>query len=246
MQAAAVTDATSSMRYGNNINRRKRKHEVLEYDTHQVANLWKPSVSSTQRSRVTAHFDDLQSALMRVISEHGAGNIVVGCVAWLSHPGIIRALGRCSHLLLMVNDEDYSRWGGGRCAALYDQLPVFTESPASVFGHISPPMRLLGAEGYAPVHALGRSDGNALMHSKFLVFLAPACEGVKPTPHAVWTGSMNFTAQSGRNQENALFIEDPTIATGYFHDFVNSFLQSDPLRTEPLARETQTTPTFQL
>ena len=41
---------------------------------------------------------------------------------------------------------------------------------------------------------------------------------------------MNYTKKASRNQENAVFIESELMAKFYFNDFVNSFLQSAPLR----------------
>lgn len=51
--------------------------------------------------------------------------------------------------------------------------------------------------------------GNPMMHNKFLVFYD---NGV---PIKTWTGSFNFTKNSDKSYENAILIEDQTIAEGY-------------------------------
>jgi hypothetical protein len=183
-------------------------------------------------------FDDLIGTLVNTIARLAAGRIVVGCVAWLSEPRILAALARhCRAVLLLVNDEDYATWGRARGSAplaeQYSALPaprvplavLFADTPAS-------PLAALPGADYAAVRTCGTRG--TLMHSKYLVFLDAASEtgpaGPAGRPAAVWTGSMNFTRRSARNQENALLIECPDAAEAYFHDFANSFLVSRPIR----------------
>jgi len=48
-------------------------------------------------------------------------------------------------------------------------------------------------------------------------------------PYAVWTGSFNLTNISGKNMENAIYIEDPIIAKKYTNMWKQIFVLSEPL-----------------
>lgn len=208
-------------------------------------NPWMPSISVTNVSKVSAFSDNLEETLVEHIHNFVKGGLVVGCIAWLSNPKIIHALSTHSKgVLILVNDENYSVWGSGKCMDLYAQLPIVKDSFETLFDHMETPLRGVknGNEvTYKPVRCI-RNTGDALMHDKFLVFFKQVCyERRDPygnttmvwrnVPYSVWTGSMNMTKKASRNQENAVFIENENIATFYFNTFVNSFMQSAPLRT---------------
>lgn len=223
---------------GTNLNVAKRSRQVIEFAGKRVANPWKPAVTVENVQCIDFYFDDIEAELLEVLTVFGSGKVVVGCVAWLSNPRIIRALSHCAYVLLLVNDEDYSKWGNGRIPELYEQLPMGTQSPCSVFGHLDTPLNLLDCAGnYPPVWTLSSRGSNALMHSKYLVFFdTPVVDergggtGARIAPRAVWTGSFNFTKNASCNQENAQFIEDARVAKAYFQDFANSFIRAQPIR----------------
>lgn len=122
-------------------------------------------------------------------------------------------------------------------------------------------VRAFGNPGFAK--GRGGSSGG-LEHCKYLVFFKSACykrhDSSKPWVHeidaeagtnaddyeyqykevpcAVWTGSMNMTKASETNHENAVFIEDSHIATGFFHDFSNTFMVSTPVSTSGTTKGT--------
>jgi hypothetical protein len=122
---------------------------------------------------------------------------------------------------------------------LFAQLPSIKEPLSVLFDHMETPLRGINDSNYNPVRCI-RNVGDALMHSKYLVFFRSVgyeratgqeTELVwRDVPSAVWTGSMNYTKKASRNQEKAVFIESELMATFYFIDFVNSFLRSAPLR----------------
>lgn len=216
---------------GTNINATKRAKRVIEYEGHRIENHWRPHTTITNVPKIDIFFDDIEGKLLEVIEKYGRQSVVVGCVAWLSNPRIVRALAKCHYVLLLVNDENYARWGSGVCPRLYAELPVRARSPAEIFGHYETPLRFLPDSQYDPVWALGASHGNALMHSKYLVFFAKDEKSHRYDPLAVWTGSFNFTKHATHNQENAQFIRCKTAATAYFYDFANSFMYAQPIRT---------------
>lgn len=222
----------------NNINTRRElapvlacKHPVTG-ELRTITNSWRPSISVANVKRVEAFSDRLEAQLIDHIERFANKMIVVGCIAWLSNPYIIQALRQnASAVLLLVNDENYATWGNGKTHELYAALPRITEAPARLFAHLeNTPMHGVHEVNYAPVRCI-RGTGDALMHSKYLVFFAPKnANDSRPIPASVWTGSMNYTLKAKRNQENAVFIEDERLARFYFDDFVNSWMQSESLR----------------
>lgn len=224
----------------------EREHDLIR-DTPVISNPWKSAISISGVSKCSAFVDDLEDQLVNHIITYGQNSLAVGCIAWFSNPRIIAALARhCKAVLILVNDENYAVWGGGKCLSLYTQLPALKEPMSVVFDHMNTPLRgIPGENSYKPVRCI-RNTGDALMHDKFLVFFKPVAierlrhheNGSQSTeivwrdvPAAVWTGSMNMTKKASRNQENAVFIESELMATFYFNNFVNSFLHSAPLRT---------------
>lgn len=99
---------------------------------------------------------------------------VLGEVAWLSHPEILASLAKCKRVLIVVNREDYTTWGSGKCLQYYNQLPRFDEPLNIAFGHLDTilntlePGRKSGMSSYAPVRAYGTA--NSLEHNKVLIF----------------------------------------------------------------------------
>lgn len=219
---------------GHNLNRQKRRQTRVQLEGSEtvMANPFRPRVAlgPSEIGGVEMFFDDIEDALVEKIEAWGRNHIVVGCVAWLSSPRVLAALARCRRVLLLVNDEAYGRWGGGKCLAQYAQLPGLggaEATPADLFGHFPNILGQLRTEGYQAVRAVGRGT-RSLMHAKYIVFFADFAEGELPA--AVWTGSMNHTRQASSNVENAVFVDSPRGALAYFHDFANSFYASHPLR----------------
>lgn len=216
-----------------NAARRLEAHIQIAETGAVVANPWRASAASAC-AHTTVYFDDLLAAAAAAIERFGAGRVAVGCVAWLSEPRILTALRLCRAVFLVVNDEDYATWGGGGLLRAYAALPESEEPLAALCAALDTPLAALPAgAAYEPVRAYGGRD--ALMHSKYLVFLAAGAaeRGPAGAPVAVWTGSMNWTRRAGRNVENALLLEDAALARAYFDDFANTFLQSRPLRAGP-------------
>jgi phosphatidylserine/phosphatidylglycerophosphate/cardiolipin synthase-like enzyme len=77
------------------------------------------------------------------------------------------------------------------------------------------------------------------MHNKFLIF----CDAGKEThgegedeieyesivPRRVWTGSYNLTTTAARSWENAIIIDDPSVAEAFAHEYAQTFAFSEPL-----------------
>jgi hypothetical protein len=173
-------------------------------------------------------------------------------MAWLSHPGVIEALGKCLGVSVLVNDEDYNYWGGRVAKRLYHKLPNFQQPFHEVFRGVNTPLAHLekennGSSSYSAVRMIsngrlpdphgetkfGFKRGN-LMHSKYLIF----CEwdhrsGGQFRPYALWTGSINTTTKAQFNMENAQFYEDANVAQSFFNNYAETFLSSECLTFDP-------------
>lgn len=216
-----------------NLNKKKEMSEMIECNGVTISNPWKQSVEvKTDDLSISVHFDNIHNHFIETIKSYGYNQIIVGCIAWLSNPKFITTLAdHCKHVFIIVNNEDYTKWGNGKTHLLYNQLPISTLPMHLIFSHLNTPLNTLEthipnhqSSEYAPVRACGNPGGKgAIMHSKYLVFFK---NGI---PDGVLTGSANYTKRSICNQENVLCIKNKHIAMGYFNDFSSTFMQSQSI-----------------
>ena len=125
--------------------------------------------------------DGLELVAARIRESHR----VVGCVAWLTHDGVLEALGSVpgGFDLVIMND---------RCI----KTRVLARYAAA------------GARG-GVFHAFGLRTGKLrpLMHHKFLVGL-----DASGAPRWACTGSLNLTVHAATNFENVLVLSSPEVA----------------------------------
>lgn len=191
---------------------------------------------------VTVHFRDLVTRLCDFIA---TADVVVGCVAWITHPSVLNALTHCEGVSLIVNKEDFLRPDGGYvndARLRYNGLSGinrYEHEPAFGLNVASDPTT-------APVRCVGVCDGRKpsfrpRLHHKFLVSLRVTERPVTDpetgweignTKHqavAVWTGSFNPTRGGERSLENAVVLSDPVIATSYYAEWGQALALSEPL-----------------
>lgn len=201
--------------------------------------------------------NDLVDNMTRIILEQGRNATVLGCVAWVGGDAYIEALSQCLRTLLIVNREDYTSWGGGKMLEKFERLPRFDKPLHVAFSHLGSVLSTLekgkknGASGYKSVRAFGNPSSSphgegsrnkndqGYEHCKYLIFFKKRrerddCGNVveREYPHAVMTGSANYTATSAKHHENCLYIENEEVAMGYFHDFANTFFASTTLASK--------------
>lgn len=202
--------------------------------------LGSPTSAAAQRPGVTTplatvRFEGLTAALVKFI---GDSPVVVGAVAWLSHPDVLEALAGVP-CALVVQKEPYlrpvardSRYAPTRrrYAALAGGLDrrAFPEPLASAVDPEHPrtwrldPVRVVGAAG------TGNRNGAPLMHHKFLVRCELGPDG-KLVPTAAWAGSANLTRNSDRSLEFAVEHHDPAVAAAFLGEFARVAAVSEPL-----------------
>ncbi len=199
-----------------------------------IVNHLKPFTKATDVVFNWTFTDNIHEEMINIITKYAENKIVVGCVAWLSSQKIIDAFKIAKGVSFIVNDEQYSTWGGG-CITRekYEQLPHFPKSPRELWKNKLESPMLLAKNIYEPVRCFGTGDerrgnvqlGTPLMHTKFFVI----CDE-KNIPKYVWEGSMNFTANSSNNIESCNFSESRQKALHMFLFFSNIFVNSKTIR----------------
>lgn len=209
------------------------------------------SISSAANIEVA--FTDLDRKLCGLIKSYP---VVVGCMAWLTNEGILKALATRDSVSVVVNKEDFLRpdrgnWSQQGIKALYKDIPGFDRC------EIGRNYSCCGDPTGDAVRCAGifadRSEVPPRMHHKFLVFCdlknmkydSSIGEWVvldgpyvpdasrenyrKAIPRAVWTGSFNATFNATQSLENAVIITDDNIAQAYFDEWCDIIGISEPL-----------------
>ena len=181
-------------------------------------------------------FRGIVKEAVRFISKY---DVIVGSVAWLTHPLILQAMYDRKGVSMLVQKERWirpdkrstgsDRWKR-RLRASYNKMPSTLQYKGmpSPLTNIQSKVRTIDA-----VRCVGmvpkKTDGRApLIHSKFVVgcnFLRSGT--LKPT--AVWTGSANFTANSERSIENAVILYHGGVAAAYMMEWAQLQALSEPL-----------------
>jgi hypothetical protein len=202
---------------------------------------WEDDQRSLVSGAVTAHFGDLTERAVQFIE---ASEAIVGCVAWLTEPRLLRALAD-RPVSLVVQKEDFLRpdahstndwhvWLRESYAKLSNDFTRYPfPAPLSTASYLSNPE----LEGVRCVgnHNADRAPAMPRMHHKFLVRLQVNEIDEWKTelnPLAVWTGSFNFSKNAGYSFENAVELEDRAIAQAYLEEFARVMTLSEPLEWE--------------
>lgn len=194
-----------------------------------------------------AYFRNLEDHVVEHIRNADA---IVGCVAWLTSPRILDALASVRRgVSIIVQKEEFlrpdlgvrnsDRWREflrSRYTALRS-LECWPDTLQMVTGALIENNRI------EPVRCAGmvreKCPAQPRMHHKFLVFCKRRVpkrkpvyeEGVAdwPVPYGVWTGSFNFTINGSHSLENAVFIQDQSVAQRYYEEWQNVAWLSESL-----------------
>ena len=221
------------MRKGVNLN-------TLEPETDYGGSRTQNKDNSVSTPELEVYFRDLPRRLLDHIS---GAQLVVGCVAWLTHPKILAALA-ATEAALVVQKEDFLRPDSGARTGWkislrksYDALQCHRSRWE--FGNMIGSLSTGGDIGITAVRCVGnvnreKSPAFPRMHNKFLVFCHIRDHGnaEEVVPYAVWTGSFNLTNNAANSLENAVLIRQPEIVRAYFHEFGQIMALSEPLDWE--------------
>jgi len=207
-------------------------------------------VQTDHSIRDHVYFKDLAHHLIRHIRD---ADLIVGCVAWLTHGAILDALAT-RRTMLVVQKEDFLRpdllaYGDWRThlRARYDAL---TPGPWKfAYDNLAGTLSFCGATEYEPVRCCGMRgkgrDSAPKMHHKFVVFChideniftqsqgdgypTLTVDATTVRPYAVWTGSFNFTVNATASFENAVYLTAPDIVNAYYNEWAQIVALSEPL-----------------
>lgn len=221
--------------------------ETDDYEYRHTGDSQEDYTTESEDRQTQVYFKDLYRHLIRHIQQ---ADIVVGCVAWLTHPDILDALAEKEGVALIVQKEDFLRpdknstrgWKADlhrRYAALPSTLTrqdsALAETRLWDMSYCDDPT--IPAVRCVGIHNADKAPAIPRAHHKFVVF----CRSVplNPTeeweedktyvPYAVWTGSFNFTVNSMSSFENAVVLSDPKIVRAYFCEFGQVAALSEPL-----------------
>ena len=196
--------------------------------------------NSVITSDLEVYFRDLPKHIIGHISD---AQLVLGCVAWLTHPGILAELAK-TEAAIVVQKEDFLRPDlGARTGwkkalrASYDALCCHRSrwEFGNMIGELSTGEDIC-MTAVRCVGNLNREKSPAFprMHNKFLVFCRVEdrenCEEI--VPYAVWTGSFNLTNNAANSLENAVLIRHSQVVQAYFQEFGQIMALSEPLDWE--------------
>lgn len=198
--------------------------------------------NSITHGQTQVYFRDLADKLVSKIDQ---ADVVVGCVAWLTHPHVLRHLFTTDGVSLIVQKEDLWRpdlastnYRIHKARSTRDEYQLIIDSCSMNRVDLPEPlcsMNVCGDPTLQAIRCMGnhnstRRPASPRMHNKFLVFAKRRPQGI--IPYAVWTGSFNMTYNAGCSFENALYITDTEIVDAYFNEYLQIAALSEPLDWE--------------
>lgn len=188
---------------------------------------------STTMGAITTHFGDLTDPIVNFIR---GSKSIVGCVAWLTAPTILKALSEVE-TAIVVQKEDFLRPDQGQKNSWRQSLRSSYGALSNSFVRYQFPyplgmMDYLSDSTVDPVSCVGNHNADKRaamprMHHKFLVRGTQSEDGFVPS--AVWTGSFNLSNNGGNSFENAVEIHEVDVAQQYLKEFARVAALSEPL-----------------
>jgi hypothetical protein len=191
--------------------------------------------------KIEVYFKNLENILVQKIR---SADVILGCVAWLTNYTILDALAE-TNCSLVIQKEDFLRPdldpSSGWRQTLRDKYENlnFKYDRHGLPG-IAGSLSVASDPSVDPIRCVGNinTDSNPAWpraHHKFVVFCSAELNDGNPQryriikPHAVWTGSFNFTKNATESFENAVFINDESIATAFAKEYGQIYALSEPL-----------------
>lgn len=154
------------------------------------------------------YFNQICQRLVEHIEE---SEVVLGCVAWITHSDVLEALSR-KRCCIIIQQED---WSVEYRKTWYQQYQTLTPVEINDLRKVCPQLRNLKNYVNTAIRTVNlpqTGKQQPRMHHKFLIMF-------KKTGVGIWTGSFNITQNACQSLENAMYIDfDP-----YIKPFVNEF-----------------------
>lgn len=200
-------------------------------------------------SDVSVFFRNLEDELIFKINTYP---IVVGCIAWLTNEKILKALSKKQRVSIVIQKEDFLRpdsgqWSGEKLRKMYADLPAGPScyyATAEDWGSLLMQLNYNWCWTSEAIRWMGnfntdKKSAFPRMHNKFLVFCDVETDNSDDSlpkltivPQAVWSGSFNFTDNSTRSLENAIYITNPNIVNAYYEEWEHIFALSESIPNE--------------
>lgn len=207
--------------------------------------LWMDKGKDVHSGEVSVYFSNMEKNLVRLISKYRAA---VGCVAWLTSEGVLKAMSDLERVSIVIQKEDFMRpdsnsFSNAKIKELYESLPPGARL-LDDFGRLTSLLTQSGDWECSSVRWAGyynhdRKPYFPRMHHKFIVlgdmepgFTSPhdaEAESHLFLPKAVWTGSFNFTFNSSRSLENAVVITNRDVVMAYYEEWQRVLSISEPI-----------------
>ena len=186
---------------------------------------------------VSVHFRGLKEKLLFEINN---ADIVLGAVAWLTDHDLLEAISK-KPCQIVVQKEDFLRpdmevvlsnsskiklkEAYSKLSFIYTSMnfynkifelsydEIFDIEPVRCFGFLTKKMKHCSPK----------------MHNKFLIFCSFDASTNKIRPKKVWSGSANLTEMSMYSLENAILIDNETIAMQYLKEYEYIYSLSESL-----------------
>jgi hypothetical protein len=196
---------------------------------------------SKDSKEISVFFKNLDKTLINLISE---ADFVFGCVAWLTHSEVLKALAQ-KQTAIVVQKEDFLRPDMTLPNSPYTSLRALYGNLKCRLNRycllgIANSLSVCGDPSVAPIRCVGSHNSEKKVawpraHHKFLIFAkieerSPGHDVIQP--YAVWTGSFNITNNATMSFENAVLIRDPNIVEAFASEFGQIFALSEPLDWE--------------
>ncbi|KAJ3079323.1 hypothetical protein HK102_003865, partial [Quaeritorhiza haematococci] len=217
-------------------------NRALVLDGYRYISLADASTTVSFPGPVSVYFRNAMASLVDKILQ---ADVVYGCAAWMTHKGILNALGKCKGVSIVVSKEDWMRPDtmDPGLQKLYSKLSALGNHVRAIPHSGIKSMSMIDCDlGSDPVRCCGNYNQEKVvtwprMHHKFLVFARyqKGDDGEGKTwiePYAVWTGSLNLTHNSENSLENGVYIEDRGLALAYSKEFGQVYAISEPLDWE--------------
>ena len=205
-----------------------------------------PDTGASADGLVLVYFEGLAEHLIEQVRK---SEVVLGCVAWLTHEAVLSALAEKTDVAIVVQKEDFLRpdmdpkpgWKADlrrsydrlRCSLCRYHFQGILGCLSTLHDSEIQPIRCMGH------HNAERSATCPRMHHKFLLLCRSGSVESddfpfrsEPEPYAVWTGSFNVTRNAQNSLENAVLISDPTIVRLYYAQWQRVESLSEPLDWE--------------
>jgi len=203
------------------------------------------SIYDANGSNISVYFKDLEGKLINHIDE---ADVVVGCVAWLTNFKILDHLAK-KQVSIIVQKEDFLRPDNILDTSTFKKILMekYNNLHMDIYRY-----NLIGCVSMCsypdmqPVRCMGnhnsdKSPAFPRMHNKFVIFCKTGViaddgseydDNIGLSPYAVWTGSYNFSKNSGNSLENALYITDQEVVNAYFLEYMQIATLSEQLDWE--------------